>query len=217
VSSEIAPTTLGRYLKEIEAAKNATAKELKALGYKDNSEAENMTKKSIALRLKVTLKELDTLIASAKKSGGVGVRESDKNHRDTLIMETSTLSSIVNLATGYHRKVIPMTDKEKISAFEALAVIGDTLTTHCKTAFPPVGGMTMLWCPSCQDKTKDDGLAPYIGGWGDGSKNMRYQYAPRKCPISKRSGYRDDSFQVSIYNLHPEKPELEKPKVKPEA
>ena len=60
----------------------------------------------------------------------------------------------------------------------------------------------MFWNPKAQNPESGDGLAVYIGGWEDGSKNLRYQYGPRKCPISKRSGYRDDSFDVPVYQVN---------------
>jgi len=211
----IAPTTLGRYKNEIEAAKGATKKELKALGYEDNAQAELMVKKSIALRCKVSVKKLDEMLAELKKNNPtVGVRETDKISRDALVVETQSVLGLVNLAVACKRGQV-MTIEDKALAFDILGDTGEKLTNHLKDSFAPVGGMTMLWNPQCQVQEAEDGLAVYIGGWADGSKNLRFQYAPRKCPISKRAGYRDDSFAVPITDIHPVEPEPE-PEVVPE-
>ena len=216
-TATIAPTTLGRYKAEIEAVKTATKKELKAMGFDSVETAIDTTKKSIALRLKISVKELDTMMENLKaKNANSGKREADKATRDQLITETQDLLSVVNLATAVKRNVIVLSDKDKIKAFNALGDFGEVITDHLKNSFSPVGGMTMFWNPQSQVQSANDGLAVYIGGWEDGSKNLRYQYAPRKCPISKRSGYRDDSFDCPVYGQDT-KAETEQPEAQPEA
>jgi len=74
-------------------------------------------------------------------------------------------------------------------------------------AFDKVGAMTMIHAPNSL-------LCVHIAGWEDGSKNFRYQYAPRKLPITKRSGYRDDSFTAPVYSLAETAPET--PETPPE-
>ena len=211
----IPPTTLGRYKAEIEAIKSATKKELKSLGYDSIDIAIDNTMKSIALRLKISVKDLNDQFEALKKSNpNSGKREADKSCRDSLITETQDLLSVVNLATANKRKECELTSKQKIAAFNALGEFGESLTDHLKSSFSPIGGMSMFWNPSAQVATAQNGLAVYIGGWEDGSKNLRYQYAPRKCPISKRTGYRSDSFDCPVFEV---KAETEKPaKVKTE-
>lgn len=198
----IAPTTLGRYKAEIESVNTATKKELKAMGFDSPDDAMLATKKSIALRLKVSIAELDALFDALQKSHpNAGKRESDKNSRDALIVQTQDMLSVVNLAVACKRGQVKLTDAEKVKAFDALGEFGEVLTDNLLKSFAPIGGMSMFWNPQCQVATASDGLAVYIGGWEDGSNKPRYQYAPRKCPISKRSGYRVDSFDVPMFKV----------------
>ena len=200
----IAPTTLGRYKAEIEAVNSSTKKELKAMGYTDTEEAISQVKKSIALRLKLSVADLDTMLEALKKSNpNSGKREADKNTRDALVIETQDLLGVVNLAVSQKRGEVELSIEDKAKAFDALGETGEVLTDHLMTSFSPIGGMTMLWNPQSQVAEAGNGLAVYIGGWEDGAKNLRYQYAPRKCPISKRTGYRDDSFNVAVHDLNP--------------
>jgi hypothetical protein len=148
-----------------------------------------------------TLDDYVNMLESLNKKSETGKRDKDKLTRDSLITETQDLLSIVNLAVSVKRGESQLTPKQKAKCFDVLADYGEVLTNHLKTAFSPIGGMSMFWNPSSQAKDGKDGLSVYIGGWEDGSNKPRYQYAPRKCPISKRSGYRDDSFEVSIYSL----------------
>jgi len=151
--------------------------------------------------LNLTLEEYQSELEKLNKPSSTGKREQDKATRDQLITETQDLLSIVNLALSARRGEVTLSPKQKQAVFDRLGEYGETLTTHLKTAFAPVGGMSMFWNPKAQNPESGDGLAVYVGGWSDGSKNLRYQYAPRKCPISKRSGYRDDSFDVPVYKL----------------
>uniref|UniRef100_A0A6M3JQK9 Uncharacterized protein n=1 Tax=viral metagenome TaxID=1070528 RepID=A0A6M3JQK9_9ZZZZ len=161
-----------------------------------------------------TLDDYVKMLESLNKPSNTGKRDADKSTRDSLITETQDVLSVINLAVAVKREAITLTPKQKAKAFDTLGDFGDVLTNHLKTAFSPIGGMSMLWNPSCQVSEAGDGLSVYIGGWDDGSKNPRYQYAPRKCPISKRSGYRDDSFNVSIHDMTPK---AETPKAEAEA
>jgi hypothetical protein len=141
------------------------------------------------------------MLEALKTKSNTGKREADKGTRDALITETQDLLGIVNLAVSHKRGQVILTPAQKAQVFDALAEKGEILTNHLRTSFSPIGGMTMVWNPLSQVPEANDGLAVYIGGWDDGSKNPRYQYAPRKCPISKRSGYRVDSFEATVMKV----------------
>jgi hypothetical protein len=194
----ISPSILGRNRKKYE-----TMRQLDGVGDKE-------VKSAMKLDLKVynkekgtefTLDEYVAMLEALNKPKGAGKRDADKVTRDALITETQDLLGVVNLAVSHKRGQVTLTSKEKVKAFDALAQFGTVLSDHLKTSFSPIGGMTMVWNPQSQVPTAGDGLAVYIGGWEDGSNKPRYQYAPRKCPISKRSGYRDDSFDVAVHEL----------------
>jgi len=191
--TKIAPTTLGR-----NRARYENMRQLDGI----TEEQVNQAIELDAKLLNVTLEEYLAELAKLNKPSGSGKREQDKVTRDSLITETQDLLSVVNLAVSIKRGDTTITPKQKQRIFDKLGEYGEVLTNHLKTAFSPVGGMSMFWNPSSQVPESTDGLAVYIGGWEDGSKNLRYQYAPRKCPISKRSGYRDDSFDVPIYQVN---------------
>jgi hypothetical protein len=195
----INPSTLGRNRKRYE-----TMKQLDGMTDKKVNEA---MKLDIDLynkqnKTSFTLDDYVKMLESLNKPSQTGKRDADKATRDELITQTQDLLSVVNLAVSSKRGEVTLSPKAKAKAFDVLGEFGDVLTNHLKTAFSPIGGMSMLWNPSSQVAEAKDGLSVYIGGWDDGSKNPRYQYAPRKCPISKRSGYRDDSFDVAIHDLN---------------
>ena len=193
----ISPSTLGRYRKKYDLMRT-------------DKDTKKLVSATVKLDLKLlnkqygtsyTLDDFTAMLEKLNKPTSAGKREADKLTRDQLITETQDMLSVVNLAVGVARGNTTLTPKQKQQCFDKLGEVGGVLTDHLKTAFTPIGGMSMLWNPSSQLDTASDGLAVYIGGWEDGSKNPRYQYAPRKCPISKRSGYRDDSFAVNFYTL----------------
>ncbi len=190
----ISPSTLGR--------ERARYNEMKALG--------DVTKKQILAQMKIDAKryakKLDKVISfedykedieTLPKTSGGGKREADKVTRDTLIIETQELNAVNNLAILSHRGEVTLSDSDKITAFDALGERAHTLAHSMNTAFDGVKALTMLHAP-------EDLLCVHIAGWEDGSKNLRFQYAPRKVPITKRSGYRDDSFEAPVYDLTPE-------------
>jgi len=206
--TKIAPTTLGR-----NRAKYENMRQLDGITEEQINQAMELDAKLLNLTLDDYIAEL----AKLNKPSSTGKREQDKQTRDALITETQDLLSIINLAVSAKRGESIVTAKQKQRIFDKLGEYGEVLTNHLKTAFSPIGGMSMFWNPSSQVSDAKDGLAVYIGGWEDGSKNLRYQYAPRKCPISKRSGYRDDSFDVPVYNLDTKtKPEQDTVNEQPE-
>jgi len=195
----ISPSILGRNRKKYE-----TMRQLDGM-------TEKQVKSTMSLDVKLynkqnntafTLDDYVNMLESLNKKSETGKRDKDKSTRDSLITETQDVLSIINLAVSVKRGESQLTPKQKAKCFDVLADYGEILTNHLKSAFSPIGGMSMFWNPSSQVSEAGDGLSVYIGGWDDGSKNPRYQYAPRKCPISKRSGYRDDSFDVNIYDLN---------------
>jgi len=197
----IANTTLGRYRAEIDAVKSVDAETLKAMGFATVEEAVESTLKSIAIRAKISIDGLQAQLASLSKPSRTGKREADKNTRDSLIGKTQSFLGCGNLAIAEFRGDVKLSDAEKIRAFNATGEIGDALSTALLEGFAPVGAMSMFWNPRAQIPEAADGLSVYIGGWDDNSPNPRYQYAPRKCPISKRSGYRDDSFEPQMLDV----------------
>ena len=194
----ISPSTLGRERKR----------------YFEMSQIDGVTKKQIEAQMKIDAKryakklnkpvsfedyQTDIEDVPVKQAGK---RENDKAERDTLIVETQDFASVPNLAQMVHNGDITLTDAEKCKAFDALGLHTQTLSNHMVNAFDKIGGMTMLHAP-------DGKLAVHIAGWEDGSKNLRFQYAPRKLPITKRSGYRDDSMIAPVFDVNEVKQELE--------
>ena len=203
----ISPSTLGRERKR----------------YLEMSQLDGVTKKQVQAQMKLDAKryakklsknisfdDYKADIETLPKATNSGKRESDKAERDTLINETQDLNAIANLAILSHRGEVSLTEANKIAAFDAMGTAGDVLATHMVTAFDKVGAVTMIHAPGSL-------LCVHIAGWEDGSKNLRFQYAPRKLPITKRSGYRDDSLTAPVYNMAETAPETpEEPEVTPE-
>ncbi len=193
--SGIPPTTIGR-----ERARYA---EMRALdGVTD--EQVNATVALDAQRYKVDLADYTADInAQPAKRPGSGKREEDKGTRDKLVVETQEMLGPINLAILSARGALDkaLTTQQKSRAFDALGANADKLSTHLATCFDGIGGLTMIWSPydSAENPNPEHILAVHLSGWDDGSQNPRFQYSPRKLPVSKRSGYRDDSFPCPIH------------------
>lgn len=196
----ISPSTLGRERKR----------------YLEMSQLDGVTKRQIEAQMKIDAKryakklnkdisfdDYKADIETLPKSSNTGKRESDKVERDTLIVETQELNAINNLAIESQRGNVTLTDGDKVKVFNAMGKCGDTLATHLHKAFDGVQALTMIHAPNSL-------LCVHIAGWEDGSKNYRFQYAPRKLPITKRSGYRDDSFNAPVYELPKKKQSTKK-------
>jgi len=187
----ISPSTLGRERKrylEMSQVKGVTKKQVTA--------QMRIDAKRYALKLKkdISFEDFKTDIETLPKRTGTGKREANKLERDRLIVETQGLNAIANLAIRAQRGEVELRDSDKVTAFDTLGERGDILATHLQSAFDNVGGLTMVHAPQGL-------LCVHIAGWEDGSKNLRFQYSPRKIPISKRSGYRDDSFEAPIFEI----------------
>jgi len=139
-------------------------------------------------------KDLDIL----NTPSSAGKRERDKLERDQLVSETQEFLGCVNTIVRCENA----TQKQKVALFDHLRNAAIILSNHLRDGFDKVGAISLIWNPACVGA--DDGLSTYIAGWDDGSAKLRFQYAPRKLPISKRSGYRDDSLGVPMFEL-PEK------------
>ena len=187
----ISPSTLGRERKR----------------YLEMSQLDGVTKKQVQSQMKldakryakklnkdISFEDYKADIETLPKSSNTGKREADKVERDALIVETQDFVAVGNLAIQSQRGEVQLTDADKVIAFDTLGVRGDTLASHMQSAFDKVGAMTMIHAPN-------NLLCVHIAGWEDGSKNYRFQYAPRKLPITKRSGYRDDSFTSPVYQV----------------
>lgn len=206
---EIAPTVLGR----------------KRAEYANLAKLDGITDKVIKDRMQqdaklfgVTLKQYTEQLDALNKKSTSGKREQDKRTRDQLVTDTQDLLGVVNLAGMTSRGEVTLTTKEKVKAFDLLGKQGVILGDHLATSFDNVGAISMLWTPNADNPFHQ--FSVYIGGWEDGAKNLRYQYAPRKLPISKRSGYRDDSFSIPIADVttKPKAPKVEtEPAVEPAA
>ena len=196
----ISPSTLGRERKryfEMSQLDGVTKKQVEAQMKLD---AKRYAKK---LNKPISFEDYKADIETLPQRSNSGKREADKVTRDTLIVETQELNAVNNLAILSHRGEVTLTEADKVKAFDAMGERGDTLASHMNTAFDGVKALTMIHAP-------DNLLCVHIAGWEDGSKNYRFQYAPRKLPITKRSGYRDDSFTAPVYNVNPT-PETEAP------
>ena len=192
----ISPSTLGRERKR----------------YFEMGELAGVTKKQVIAQMKLDAKryakkmskdisfdDYKTDIETLPQRGGNGKREADKLERDALIVETQELNAVTNLAIQSQRGEVTLSDGDKVKAFDIIGQRGDTLAEHLHTAFDKVGALTMVHAP-------DSLLCVHIAGWEDGSKNLRFQYSPRKVPITKRSGYRDDSMVAPVHQIPEPKP-----------
>ena len=190
----ISPSTLGRERKR----------------YLEMSQLDGVTKKQVLAQMKldakryakklnkdISFEDYKADIETLPKASNTGKRESDKQTRDQLILETQELNAVNNLAILSHRGEVSLTDSDKVKAFDAMGERAHTLAEHMYTAFDGVKALTMIHAPESL-------LCVHIAGWEDGSKNFRFQYAPRKMPITKRSGYRDDSFTAPVYQVNSE-------------
>lgn len=202
----ISPSTLGR-----ERKRYAEMLELDGVGEKTVTAQMKIDAKRYAKKLnkEISFEDYKTDIETLPQRSGTGKRESDKSERDELIIQTQSVNAVTNLAIESHRGEVELSDSDKVIAFDAMGERGDTLAAHLHTAFDKIGGLTMIHAP-------DGLLSVHIAGWEDGSKNLRYQYAPRKIPISKRSGYRDDSFNAPIFEIAPVIAKTTKPEKTPE-
>jgi hypothetical protein len=206
----VSKSTLGRKRKEYENL----ATILKSDGKSDNeinSEIDNrltLDAKIFGIPLADYRKALSELSVKPAKT-----RELDKITRDTLIKLNQDKNAGLNLAIKVARGEVKLTDSQLVTAYHQIGENANNLANFMKSAFT-IGGMIMDWIPASLDKSKPAFFNTHIGGWGDGSKTLRYQYAPRKLPVSKRSGYRDDSFGCPIASIPEEKPKTE-PKPKP--
>jgi len=192
----ISPSTLGRERKryfELSQLDGVTKKQIEAQMKVD---AKRYAKK---LNKEISFEDYKLDIETLPQRTNSGKREHDKVERDALIVETQHLNAPINLAILSDRGEVELSNADKVIAFNELGKHGNILTTHLVSAFDKVGAMTMLHAPQSL-------LCVHIAGWEDGSKNLRFQYAPRKLPITKRSGYRDDSFIAPIFEIAPKPP-----------
>ena len=190
----ISPSTLGRERKrylEMSQLDGVTEEQVLAQMRLD---AKRYAKK---LTKDISFEDYKADIETLPKAANSGKREADKVTRDKLIVETQDLNAVNNLAIQSHRGEVTLSKADKVKAFDAMGERGDTLASHLNTAFDGVKALTMIHAP-------ENLLCVHIAGWEDGSKNYRFQYAPRKLPITKRSGYRVDSFTAPVYNVNPE-------------
>lgn len=198
----ISPTQLGRERKrydEMLKLENVTSE---MVTNQMRLDAQIYTKK---LGRDISFETYKADIDALSSLGTTGKREADKVTRDELVTETLDLCGVVNLAIAAMKGEVTLSQIQKAIAFDTLGAVGNVLANHMDNAFDKVGALTMIHAPHGK-------LCVHVAGWDDGSKTQRYQYAPRKLPISKRSGYRDDSFaipQLSIEALPPA--ETEKP------
>ena len=187
----ISPSTLGR-------ERNRYSEMLALDGVTEEQVVEQMKldamRYAVKLSKAVSFEDYKADIETLPKRTNTGKREADKVTRDELIVETQDVTAVINLAIKSQRGEVTLSDEEKIRAFDAMGEAGDTLATHMQVAFDNVGALTMIHAP-------DGLLCVHISGWEDGSKNLRFQYAPRKLPITKRSGYRDDSWTAPVLDL----------------
>ena len=190
---QIAPTTLGR--------KRAEYDNLRQLdGITDKLIKQRMAQD--AKLLGVTLEQFIEQIDALSRPSGAGKREADKQARDDMIIGTQNLLGHLN--------------ELKLTGHTSMQKLNKAYSELCVLLHSDIGRMTMLWSPTIDfsefakgnrvEINPDMLCAVYVGGWEDSSKNLRYQYAPRKVPISKRSGYRDDSFEAPVYQVEPESP-----------
>ena len=199
----ISPSTLGRERKrylEMSALDGVTKKQVLAQMKLD---AKRYAKK---LSKDISFEDYKADIETLPKSSNTGKREADKVTRDELITQTQDFNAVANLAIQSQRSEVSLTDEQKVIAFDEMGKRGDILAHHLTTAFDGVKALTMIHAP-------DDLLCVHIAGWEDGSKNYRFQYAPRKLPITKRSGYRDDSFTAPVFEIAPAPAPKAEPKV----
>lgn len=180
--------------------------------YFEMSQIDGVTKKQIESQMKLDARrwakklskevsfedyKVDIEALPKKKSGG-GKREADKVERDNLIIETQELNGVNNLAILSHTGKVTLSVEDKAKAFDIIGERAEKLATHMVNAFDKIGGMTMIYPVNTDGQAL---LCVHIAGWEDGSKNMRYQYSPRKLPITKQAGYHDYSLHAPIFDV----------------
>ena len=175
--------------------------------YDNLRKLDGMSEKKINARMSddaklygMTLSEYKAELAKLNKPSKVGKRASDKETRDKLITETQDFLGPVNTAIMSFIGKGTLTPANKIAVFDKIGENAHILSDHLHSAFDNKGGLTFIWTPS--EKNPDNLLCVHVAGWGDGSTTERFQYAPRKVPVAKRSGYRDDSFMFPLYEVH---------------
>ena len=206
----ISPSTLGRERKR----------------YFEMSQLDGVTKKQVEAQMKLDAKRYAKKLAkdisfedykadieTLPQRSNSGKRESDKLTRDNLIVKSQERNALDNLAILSHRGEVTLTDADKIAAFDQQGAVCDDLGTYMNEGFDGVGSVVMDW--TIKQPSGACLLCAFVAGWEDGSKNLRFQYAARKLPITKRSGYRDDSLTAHVYSL-PETPP-ETPETPPES
>lgn len=190
---------------------------MKTLESVTEKEIENSMKLDIEIYNKqnntsFTLDDYKTMLEKLNKPSNKGKREEDKITRDNLISATQDFCGCANLAISAKQEKVKLSNKQKLEFFDKFSDISEKLNNLMVTSFDNVGAITMLWSPACIEKSANTGMSVHVGGWDDGAKNPRFQYAPRKRPIAKRSGYLDNSFSIPCIELTPEKETPEKPK-----
>jgi hypothetical protein len=198
----ISKTTLGR----------------KRVEYDNLSKLDGMTTKKIKARMLedsklygVSIDEYTAMLEALNKPKGIGKRTSDKETRDKLIIQTQDFLSPVNTAILSFKGKITLSDTDKIKVFDTIGEKSALLADDMRKDFDGKGALTLIWTPF--EHNVNNLLNVHIAGWGDGSSTERYQYAPRKVPVAKRSGYRDDSFNVPTMDMGEVKPKrVRKPK-----
>lgn len=190
--TEISKATLGRKRKEYENL-------AKIEGITEDDIIKRMTEDSKIFG--VELENYQSQIEALKKPARTGKREVDHQTRDNLVIETQDFLAPVNTAIQYQRGDIKLTPKQIIATFEQIAITATHLTDDLISAFDGLGGLTMFYAPCVIDKSKPKLLSTHIAGWNDNSKTPRYQYSPRKIAVFKRSGYRDDSLDIPVFEI----------------
>lgn len=150
---------------------------------------------------KVTLDAVTAEIEKMRKESGLGKREADKQEREAIILMHAEYEGVGNVAGQSERGEVKLDTAQKAQLFDQLGKLHNALTMKLIDAFDGYGAIIMSFPPRCINAESPLGLAPHVGGWDDNSPNPRYQYADRKRPVSKRSGYREDSFKVLFADI----------------
>ncbi len=189
---EVAPQTIGR-LRSDYAKMQASG-----LG-----KAIEVRKAQDAKMLGISVKTLDVFIEKLnKQGGGAGKRDADAAWRQLMLADTASFLGHVN--------TLLLTGKLNIPAFKKACV------QLSNTSYYGKGGVVLFSDPRLDlaqlqngkrvEINKDKLFQPFEAGWDDGSKNPRFQYAPREIPVSKSSGYRaEHGFPLAEVKTAPAK------------
>lgn len=187
---EVSKNKVGEARTAIVNAEKASKEILTGLGYVSNKVAIKETKKSFALRLGVSVANLESAITElATSHDGEGKREKDIQFQLTFNVLTSDLWKSINDTEDATVKACMTALVDHANNYVNIVGI-DTEKAKKRTDFrcniiATVGGM-------------QEGIKNFFGGWSDGSKRLRNQYGNGRLVADANSNLDGDLVDKDI-------------------